>query len=117
MKRGEVWWASLPAPRRSEPGLRRPVLVVSADSFNDSAIQTVIVAAITSNERLAAAPGNVRLTKRECGLPKVSVVNVSQVLTLDKAYLSERVKTLPNSSMREISLGLSLSLGIFQSDK
>ena len=83
MIRGEVWWASLPAPRGSEPGLRRPVVVVQADSFNRSRIRTLIVAVVTTNLSLAGMPGNVRLRKGECGLREASVVNVSQVLTIN----------------------------------
>jgi mRNA interferase MazF len=116
MQRGEVWWASLPTPRGSGPGLRRPVVVVSADSFNTSAIRTVLVAAITSNERLAKAPGNVRLTRRQSGLPRISVVNVSQLLTLDKQFLAERVKALPSSVMLDVSAGLALVLGVSKSE-
>jgi len=104
--RGEIWWASLPAPAASEPGFRRPVLVVQADSYNKSRISTVIVAAITTNVRLAAAPGNVPLTKRQSGLPKDSVVNVSQVLTLDRSRLTERVGRLAASKVREVDAGL-----------
>src|SRR6185312_9021177 len=95
IKRGEIWWADLPEPRRSEPGYRRPVLVIQADSFNRSRIQTVIVAVITSNLGLAEAPGNVLLPARTSGLPRDSVVNVSQMLTLDRDYLSERAGRLP----------------------
>src|ERR1035441_384507 len=82
IQRGEIWWADLPEPRRSEPGFRRPVLVVQADSFNRSRIQTAIVAVITSNVELADAPGNVLLPARLVGLPRDSVVNVSQLLFL-----------------------------------
>ena len=112
MKRGEVWWADLPEPSGSGPGLRRPVLVVQANPFNDSRIATVIVAVITSNLALAAAPGNVRIAKAESGLPKPSVVNVSQLLTVDKALLSARVKALPAASMQSVELGLKLVLAI-----
>jgi len=110
--RGEVWWASLPEPAASEPGFRRPVLVVQADSYNKSRISTVIVAAITTNVRLAAAPGNVLLTKRQSGLPKDSVVNVSQVLTLDRSLLSERVGRLAASKVREVDAGLVRALDL-----
>lgn len=112
MRRGEVWWASLPAPRGSGPGHRRPVVVVSADAFNKSAIQTVSVAAITSNQRLADAPGNVRLTRRQSGLSRISVVDVSQLLTLDRSFLSERVKALPAAVQSDVDAGLRLALGL-----
>ena len=95
IQRGEIWWADLPQPRRSEPGYRRPVLVVQADSFNLSRIQTAIVAAITSNIELAGAPGNVLLPARSTGLTRDSVVNVSQLLTLDRRFLTEHAGTLP----------------------
>ncbi|HLN08821.1 MAG TPA: type II toxin-antitoxin system PemK/MazF family toxin [Xanthobacteraceae bacterium] len=95
IQRGEIWWADLPEPRRSEPGFRRPVLVIQADSFNRSRIQTVIVAVITGNLDRAEAPGNVVLPACSSGLPRDSVVNVSQVLTLDRGYLIEHAGTLP----------------------
>src|SRR5437764_9420867 len=88
IQQGEIWWADLPMPRRSEPGYRRPVLVVQADSFNMSRIQTAIVAAITTNLELADAPGNVLLPARSAGLPRDSVVNVSQLLTIDRSFLT-----------------------------
>lgn len=106
MRRGEIWWASLGIPAASEPGFRRPVLIVQADSYNKSLISTVVVVAITTNARLAAAPGNVALTTQQSGLPKDSVVNVSQLLTLDKAFLSERVGRLAASKLREVNAGL-----------
>ena len=112
MERGEIWWASLRPPRASEPGYRRPVLIVSSDAFNRSAIRTVIAAVITSNTRLSKAPGNVALTQRESGLPKTSVVNVSQVITLDKSYLSERVKKLSQRRLHAVDNGIRLALSL-----
>lgn len=112
MKRGEVWWALLPAPVGSGPGFRRPVLIVQANPFNESRIATVIVAVITSNLALAAAPGNLRLGKSESGLAKPSVVNVSQIITVDKAVLKSRVRALSAEPMRRIEEGLRLVLGI-----
>ncbi|HXP84504.1 MAG TPA: type II toxin-antitoxin system PemK/MazF family toxin [Bryobacteraceae bacterium] len=106
LQRGEIWWADLPEPRRSEPGFRRPVLVVQADAFNRSRIQTVIVAVITGNLELAAAPGNVLLPARSSGLPRDSVVNVSQVLTVDRDYLTERAGTLPARMQDSVDGGL-----------
>jgi mRNA interferase MazF len=108
MKRGEIWWASLAEPTGSEPGYRRPVLIVQADEFNSSSIRTVICAAITSNLNLADAPGNVRLTPRTSGLTKASVVNVSQLLSVDRSRLTERVKRLDAQDMRQIDDGLRL---------
>ncbi|MFH0946217.1 MAG: type II toxin-antitoxin system PemK/MazF family toxin [Planctomycetota bacterium] len=112
MKRGEIWWADLPGPRGSEPGFRRPVLVVQADSFNASRIGTVIVAAISSNIRLADAPGNVRLTRRQSKLPRESLVNVSQLLTLDRSFLVERVGKLASSVVETVESGLRLVLSL-----
>ncbi len=112
MKRGEVWWASLPAPAGSGPGYRRPVLVVQANAFNDSRIGTVVVAVITSNLALAAAPGNHRLPRRTSGLDRASVVNVSQLVTLDRALLTDRVKRLPGPTMTQVDKGLRLVMGL-----
>jgi mRNA interferase MazF len=106
VQRGEIWWADLPEPRRSEPGYRRPVLVIQANSFNLSRIQTVIVATITSNLELAAAPGNVLLPARSSGLSRDSVVNVSQLMTLDRVYLTERIGAAPQRLQRAIDEGL-----------
>ena len=106
IKRGEIWWADLPEPRRSEPGYRRPVLVVQADSFNLSRIQTAIVAAISANVELADAPGNVLLPARAAGLTRDSVVNVSQLLTLDRRFLTEHAGTLPPRLQRSVDEGL-----------
>jgi mRNA interferase MazF len=107
-----VWWADLPEPQRSEPGYRRPVLIVQADSFNKSRIQTVIVAAITSNLGLADAPGNVLLQKNEAGLSRDSVVNVSQVLTLDKLSLDEYAGKISARARRLVDEGLRLAIGL-----
>jgi mRNA interferase MazF len=112
VNRGEIWWASLPNPSGSEPGYQRPVLIVQADEFNRSRIGTVICSAITSNINLANAPGNVRLSTRVSGLPKTSVVNVSQVITLDKQRLGERVNALDARTMCEIEAGLRLVLSL-----
>lgn len=108
IQRGEIWWADL--PRRSEPGYRRPVLVVQADSFNVSRIQTVIVASITTNLKLADAPGNVLLPARSSGLSRDSVVNVSQLLTLDRSFLTEHAGTLPPRLERSVDEGLRIVL-------
>lgn len=110
VQRGEIWWADVGEPRRSEPGYRRPVLVIQADTFNRSRIQTVIVAAITSNVELAGAPGNVLLPARSCGLSRDSVVNVSQLLTLDLSFLTEHAGTLPPRLERTVDEGLRIVL-------
>ena len=110
MKRGEIWWASLPDPVGSEPGYRRPVLIVQSDEFNRSGIRTVICAAVTSNQNLAGAPGNVPLSTHVSGLPKPSVVNVSQLITIDRARLTERIKGIDASCMLQVDEGLRLVL-------
>lgn len=112
MRRGEIWWASLPAPRGSEPGYRRPIVVVQSDEFNESRIGTVIVAILTSNLRLAAAPGNIRLDRRETGLSRDSVLNLSQVLTVDKSFLTERVGILSVRNLAAMDAGLKLVMGL-----
>ena len=110
--RGEIWWADLAQPRGSEPGYMRPVLVISSDAFNRSGISTVVVAALTSNVGLGRAPGNVRLTKRESKLPRASVVNVSQLLTLDRTFLIQKAGRVPASKLAEVDAGLRLSLAL-----
>lgn len=112
MKRGEIWWAALPAPSGSGPGFRRPVVVVQSNPFNQSRIATVLVATITSNLVLAEAPGNVRVSKTSSGLSKPSVVNVSQIVTLDRKLMARRVRALPADTMRKIDEGLRLVLGL-----
>jgi mRNA interferase MazF len=104
--RGEIWWASLPASIASEPGYRRPVLIVQDDIFTQSRISTVIVVIITSNIQLAEAPGNVLLPSGATGLPKDSVANVSQVLTADKTFLVERIGMLPKHLQELVDEGL-----------
>ncbi len=112
MKRGEIWWATLPEPVGSGPGYRRPVLVIQSDPFNQSRIATVIAAALTSNTELALAPGNVLVKPRTSGLTKESVINVSQLITLDRKFLTERVKTLDQSVMDQVDDGLRLVLSL-----
>lgn len=106
MRRGELWWASLPEPAGSGPGFRRPLLIISSDSFNASRISTVVTAVVTSNLRLAEAPGNVRIPTRGTGLSRPSVVNVSQVLTVDKSFLTERIGRVSHPQLVEIDEGL-----------
>jgi mRNA interferase MazF len=112
VKRGEVWWATLSPPSGSGPGFRRPVLIIQSDPFNDSRISTAIVAVVTSNLALADAPGNVRIGKAESGLLKQSVVNVSQVLTIDRALLTDRVRSLPPATLTQVDNGLRLVLSL-----
>jgi mRNA interferase MazF len=111
-RRGEIWWAALRAPAGSGPGYRRPVVILQIDDFNESPIQTVVVAAVTSNLRLAQAPGNVLCRKRDLGLAKPSVVNVSQVATIDKKLLVERAGRLPGRLLAEVEDGIRLVLGL-----
>ncbi|OLP18260.1 mRNA interferase MazF2 [Leptolyngbya sp. 'hensonii'] len=106
MYRGEIWWANLPDPVGSEPGYRRPVLVIQDDTFTQSQISTVIVIIITSNIRLAEAPGNVLLPRGVSILSRDSVVNVSQIFTIDKTFLAERIGALPDYLQEEIDEGL-----------
>jgi len=112
VQRGEIWWANLSDPRGSGPGYRRPVVVVQSDEFNQSRIHTVIVAAITSNTRLASAPGNVPITRRESRLPRQSVINVSQLITVDKSYLTERIGRLQQRRILALEEGLRLVLSL-----
>ena len=112
MKRGEIWWASLPDAAGATPGYRRPVLIVQSDAFTSSNIQTVIVATLTSNLRLANAPVNMFVRSDQSGLSKDSVVNVSQVITLDKHYLTDFVSVLPAKIVRRVEEGLRLILSL-----
>ena len=112
MDRGEVWWTELPDPVASEPGFRRPVVIVSSDAFNRSRIRTVLAVVLTSNLRLSEAPGNVFLAAAESGLPKDSVANVSQVVTLDKGFLSGHCGRIPPRGMKAIDDGLRLALSL-----
>jgi mRNA interferase MazF len=111
ISQGEVWWAELPEPTGSGPGFRRPVVIVQGDALNRSRIATVVCVPLTSNLKWADAPGNVRLTSRLTGLPKESVANVSQVVTLDKSLLVERTGKLPQSKLELILAGIDVVLG------
>lgn len=112
MRRGQIWWTALPDPAGSGPGFRRPVAVVQSNPFNASRIRTIVVVAITSNLRLAEAPGNFKLSKKESGLSKPSVANISQVFTIDRDYLTEQVGTLGARPMHAIDEGLRLVLAL-----
>lgn len=113
MLRGELWWADLGLPRGSAPALRRPVLIVSADQYNRSELQTVTVVVLTSNTRLAALPGNIAVPADVSGLDAESVVNVTQVATIDRSTLKQSVGALPDWLMAQVDAGLerALSLG------
>jgi mRNA interferase MazF len=112
VRRGEIWWASLPDPRGSERGYRRPVLIVQADAFNRSKIGTVIVGVISSNLTLSEAPGNLFFGRKDSGLKKDSVADVSQLITLDKRHLAGGVSK-PTSKIQSIlDEGLRLVLSV-----
>jgi len=112
MQRGDIWWATLRHPAGSEPGYRRPVLIIQSDDFNKSRINTVVVAILTSNLRLQSAPGNVFLSKRSTKLSKDSVANISQVVTLDKSFLTARIGRLSIDKMKYVDDGLRLVLNL-----
>lgn len=111
-QRGTVWWADLGPRVGSRPAKRRPVLVVQADSFNQSHLATVLVAVITSNADLATMPGNVFLPASITGLPRDSVVNVTAVATLNTADLSEQAGSVPTPMLQDVDHGLRLVLGL-----
>lgn len=108
VQQGDLVWVTLPRARGSEPAGRRPALVLQSDAFNRSKINTIIVAAVTSNLRLEAMPGNVRLNKGEAGIPKASVINLSQLHSIDRGYISRKMGKLPRERMRSVNEGLKL---------
>jgi mRNA interferase MazF len=112
IKRGDIWWAELPEPQGSGPGYKRPLVVIQSNEFNESKINTVIAAVITTNIRISAAPGNILLSKKKSKLPKESVINVSQIITVDKTFLTERVKSLSSSVMKQVDEGMRLVLNL-----
>lgn len=108
---GHVYWASLPDPTGSGPGFRRPVVVVQGDALNRSRVRTVVCVPLTSNLRWAEAPGNVLLSARATGLPKDSVANTSQIVTLDHELLTEEVGTLSKRQLELVLAGIDIILG------
>ena len=108
---GDVWWTDLPDPTGSAPGFRRPVIVVQGDALNRSRISTVVCVVVTSNLRWAKAPGNIRLAAGESGLPRDSVVNVSQIVTLDRARLTDHVGRVGAARLSAILAGIDIVLG------
>lgn len=112
ISRGDVWWAELGEPGGSEPGYTRPVVIVSADAFNESALNTVTVVSLTTNLRMAKFPGNVLLGTDATGLPKDSVANITQIATIDKDMLRDRVRALPEPLIRRIDDGLRIVLDL-----
>ena len=111
ISQGDVCWASLDEPVGSAPGFRRPVTIVQGEAFNASRLATTIVVPLISNLRLAAAPGNVVLAARRTGLPKDSVANVSQIITIDRELLSDRVGQLIESDLQLVLAGIDIVLG------
>lgn len=111
ISQGEIWWADLPEPSASEPGYRRPVVVAQCDAFNRSRIRTVVCIPLTSNLRWADAPGNVLLDEGATGLPKASVANVSQIATLDREWLTDKVGELPEEKLQLVLFGIDILLG------
>ncbi len=110
INQGDVFWIDLDEPSGSEPAYRHPHVVVQNNVYNRSRVHTVVVCALTSNLRRAAAPGNILLEPGEANMPKQSVVNVSQIFTVDKGQLEERIGTLSGSRVREIMEGIKLVL-------
>lgn len=110
--RGEIWWADLPEPQGSAPGYRRPVLIVQSDTVNRSRLATVTVVALTGNVRLLDAPGNVLIPAHASGLRRDSVVNVTQILTVNRNVLTERVRDVAPSLMKQVNEGLRFALDL-----
>ena len=111
INQGEIWWADLAEPIGSSTGYRRPVIIVQSDSINRSRIATVVCVPLTSNMEWSKAPGNVELSKQITGLSKDSVANVSQIITIDKGTLTDRVGKLPSNKLQLIISGVGIILG------
>lgn len=111
ISQGDVCWASLEEPVGSGAGFRRPVLIVQGDAFNASRISTAVVVPLTSNQRLAAAPGNVLLPAASTGLPKDSVANVSLIVAMDRDLITECTARLPDAYLNRVLAGIDLLLG------
>ncbi len=105
ISQGDIYWLDFGEPEGSEPGYRHPFVVIQNDAFNKSKISTAVVCALTSNLKLAAAPGNILVKKGEANLPKASVVNISQVMTVDKSDLQEKIGQLTKKRVEEIVSG------------
>lgn len=112
VRRGDIWWADLPVPSGSGPGYKRPVIIIQADRFNRSEINTIVIAIITTNLGLVNSLGNVLLKGNQTGLPKDSVVNVSQLYTIDQRLLLEHISTVSDRKMEQINDGLRLVLSL-----
>ncbi len=112
VRRGEIWWASLPNPTGSGPGFRRPLVIAQSNDFNRSLINTIIAITVTSNLKLAGAPGNILLPAKSTGLSKNSVANISQIITVDKSFFTEKVGKLKAKQMQQLEEGLRLVLSL-----
>ncbi len=112
IERGQIWWADLGEPTGSEPGFRRPVLVVQNDAFNRSRLRTVLAVVLTSNLRLVEAPGNVLIPAKAAELPKDSVANVSQIITVDRDFLTEPAGRIRGQLLKDVESGLRLVLAL-----
>ena len=112
VERGQIWWADLGEPEGSEPGFRRPLLIVQSDAFNRSRLHTTLGVVLTSNLRLLDAPGNVLLPAKASGLHKDSVANVSQVVTIDRGFLTERAGSIRGTLLHDVDAGLRLVLAL-----
>ena len=112
VERGELWWTDLAEPRGSEPGYRHPILILQADSFNRSRLRTVLGIIVSSNMGLLDAPGNVLLRAKAVGLPRDSVANVTQFVTVDREYLEERVGAVPRKTLAKVDAGVRLVLDL-----
>jgi mRNA interferase MazF len=112
IERGQVWWAELGEPAGSEPGFRRPVLIVQSDAFNRSRLRTVIAVVLTSNLRILDAPGNVLIPAKAAGLPKDSIANVSQIITVDRDFLTDHAGRIRGQLLQDVDAGLRLVLDL-----
>jgi mRNA interferase MazF len=112
IERGQIWWADLGEPRGSSPGYHRPIVIIQSDFFNRTRINTLIATIITTNLRLAKMPGNILLSKRASGLEEESVVNVTQLFTIDRSDLLEFVGIISEHKMEQIEKGLRLVLSL-----
>jgi len=115
MTRGEVWWADFGIPLGSEPGFTRPVLIVQDDDFNKSNIRTIVIVPFSTNLLLAEAPGNVLFEKEETGLPEDSVLVTSQLYSIDRERLSEKISNIKQRRFGEVEAGMLTVLGIRKS--
>jgi mRNA interferase MazF len=106
ISQGDIWWAALPEPVGSGPGFDRPVVILQGDTFNRSKIATVVVVPLTSNTRLAAMPGNILLASSNTGLPKDSVANVTQIITIDRSLLTDRIGSISRRHLELLWKGI-----------